>query len=125
MPNVIEVLKKNYHVVELQYAEVTMIRMASIIALVFAIGNGVAIAEEAAEAPATALSGTGGGVSAGLTAQELLSYCVYNGKVFSPGVEICVRKGFAYKCNPATKDKEAQWSAVPNTCANGTELPPP
>lgn len=102
-----------------------MIKMASVITLMLAMATATAVAEDATETAAVAPSGTGEGVSAGLTAQELLSYCVYNGRVFSPGVEICVRKGFAYKCNAATKEKEAQWSAVANTCANGTELPPP
>lgn len=102
-----------------------MIKTLSLVALALAIGVGAALAEEANAPEAAAASGASGeGVSAALSAQELLAYCVYNGRVFSPGIEICARKGFAYKCNSATKDKEAQWSAVSGTCAGGSESPP-
>ena len=102
-----------------------MIKTVSVIALTLAIGAGAASAQEANAPEAAAATSAGGeGVSAALSAQELLAYCVYNGRVFSPGIEICARKGFAYKCNPATKDKEAQWSAVSGTCTGGSESPP-
>lgn len=68
------------------------------------------------------------GVSATLDKEALKDYCVFNSRIFSQGVEICLRKGIAYHCyGPNTKENTsgvAAWSAVGSTCA-GAELQGP
>lgn len=100
----------------------------------------------ASAASAQNVSVDGAGARASLTAVELREYCVFNNKIFSQGVEICVRKGVAYRCippgtptsvgpglgapalstpNTANPTTIATWQPVNSSCAGGSEFPPP
>lgn len=93
-----------------------MFKSLAILATCLPMTAGVALAQPIASSDA--------GVRGNLTAAELKEYCVFNNKIFSQGAGICARKGIAYHCKKEPRATVATWVASPDTCVNGTELPP-
>jgi hypothetical protein len=108
---------------EAQRRDAAMARLLTLTGVAIALVSSAAFAQDR-----TVVGAETAGVSSSLTGEELKSYCVFNNKIFSQGVDICVRKGIAYKCNGPSADGKvpiASWSAVSSTCLSGSELPPP